>query len=225
MTSCKASKEKSHCAKLSVGVVLLAAGEGLRMGGIPKCLMSLEGVPLIQRHLTAMQQTGIDEVVVVTGFYHEQIEPALAGLAVNVVRNPHPETGQQSSVKLGLESVGTACELVMVVLADQPLVGKPELTELISAFKHRPAETSVVYPEVDGQRGNPVVFSGQVIAAMLASGNNIGCRKFIDANPALVHILKTDNQHFILDLDTVADVAAFEARTGMKLELPVGSAI
>jgi CTP:molybdopterin cytidylyltransferase MocA len=225
MSSCSTAQEKDHCDKLNIGVVLLAAGEGSRMGSIPKCLLRLEGVPLIQRHLTAMQQTGIDEVVVVTGFYHEQIEPALADFSVKLVRNPYPEQGQQSSVKLGLESVSTACELVMVVLADQPLVGKTELKELISAFKHRPAQTCVVYPEADGQRGNPVAFSGQVIASMLASGTNIGCRKFIDANPELVHILKTENAHFILDLDTAADVAAFEMRTGMKLEPPVGHAV
>lgn len=218
--TCTASQGGKSCGKLRVGVVLLAAGEGSRMGSIPKCLLRLEGVPLIQRHLAAMQQTGIDEIVVVTGFYHEQIEPALADFSARVVRNPHPEQGQQSSVKLGLESVSAACELVLVALADQPLVGKKELIELISAFKHRPAATSVVYPEVHGQRGNPVAFSGEVIASMLASGNNIGCRKFIDANPALVHKLETSNQHFILDLDTTEDIAAFNGRTGMKLELP-----
>ena len=41
-------------ARLRVGAVLLAAGEGSRMGGVPKCLMSLAGVPLINRHLIAM---------------------------------------------------------------------------------------------------------------------------------------------------------------------------
>ena len=64
-------------ARLRVGAVLLAAGEGSRMGGVPKCLMSLAGVPLINRHLIAMSGAGIDEVVVVTGYYHQQIEPAV----------------------------------------------------------------------------------------------------------------------------------------------------
>jgi CTP:molybdopterin cytidylyltransferase MocA len=78
----------------------------------------------------------------------------------------------------------------------------------------------VVYPEVNGQRGNPVAFSGEVIAEMLESGKNVGCRKFIDANPAIVHKLQTTNDRFIIDLDTQDDIAAFEKRTGWKLTMP-----
>lgn len=206
--------------RLRVGAVLLAAGEGSRMGGVPKCMLKLQGVPLINRHLIAMSGGGIDEVVVVTGYYHEQIEPAVETFPVTVVRNPQPQEGQQSSVKLGLAALGTKFDLVLVVLADQPLVGSAELTELIAAYKKRPPGTSVVYPEVNGQRGNPVAFSGEVIAEMLESGKNIGCRKFIDANPAMVHKLITNNDRFIIDLDTPDDIAAFEKRTGWKLTMP-----
>ncbi len=203
-----------------VGVVLLAAGEGSRMGGVPKCLLQLQGVPLIQRHLTAMREVGIHEVVVVTGFYHQVIEPAVEPFAVRIERNPSPEHGQQSSVKLGLAQLGSDFDLVLIALADLPLVGNAELQELIAAFKNRPSGTSVVYPEVNGQRGNPVAFSGEVIADMLESGKNIGCRKFVDANPALVHKLITKSEGFVLDLDTTADIAAFEERTGLKLTMP-----
>lgn len=206
--------------RLRVGAVLLAAGEGARMGHVPKCMLKLQGVPLINRHLIAMSGGGIDEVVVVTGFYHDQIEPAVESFPVTVVRNPQPEQGQQSSVKLGLETLGSKFDLVLIALADQPLIGSAELTELIAAFKKRPPGTGVVYPEVNGQRGNPVVFSGDIIASMLESGKNIGCRKFIDANPALVHKLETLNDRFIVDLDTLADIAAFEKRTGWTLTMP-----
>ena len=206
--------------QLRVGAVLLAAGEGSRMGHVPKCLLKLQGVPLINRHLIAMSGGGINEVVVVTGFYYEQIEPSVESFPVTVVRNPQPEQGQQSSVKLGLEALGSKFDIVLIALADQPLIGSAELTELIAAFKKRPPGTCVVYPEVRGQRGNPVAFSGEVIASMLESGKNIGCRKFIDANPALVHKLETDNDRFILDLDTPDDIASFEQRTGWALTMP-----
>ena len=93
-------------ARLRVGAVLLAAGEGSRMGGVPKCLLSLQGVPLINRHLIALSGGGIDEVVVVTGYHHAEIEPAVETFPVTIVRNPHPEAGQQSSVRLGLEALG-----------------------------------------------------------------------------------------------------------------------
>ena len=56
--------------RVRVGAVLLAAGEGKRMGGVPKALIELGGVPLINRQLIALSGAGVDEVVVVTGHYH-----------------------------------------------------------------------------------------------------------------------------------------------------------
>lgn len=207
-------------ARLRVGAVLLAAGEGSRLGKVPKCLLSLQGVPLIKRHLIALSSAGVDEVVVVTGHYHADVEPAVEAFPVTVVRNPSPEDGQQSSVRLGLEALGDKLDLVLIALADQPLLGGDDLTELISAFKKRPPDTSIVYPEVHGQRGNPVIFAGELIAQLLAADKHIGCRKFIDNNPELVHKLITENDRYTLDIDTPEDMVAFEKRTGWQLALP-----
>ena len=206
--------------RLRVGAVLLAAGEGSRLGGMPKCLLRLQGVPLINRHLVALSGGGIDEVVVVTGYHHADIEPAVETFPVTVVRNPHPESGQQSSVRLGLEALGSKFDVILVALADQPLLSSAEFTEMISAFKRRPDGSSIVYPEVKGRRGNPVVFSGEVIAALLATQQPIGCRKFMDDHPELVHKYATDNDRFIIDIDTPEDLAAFEKRTGWTLSMP-----
>ena len=206
--------------RLRVGAVLLAAGEGSRLGSLPKCLLRLQGVPLINRHLIALSGGGIDEVVVVTGYHHADIEPAVETFPVTVVRNPHPEQGQQSSVRLGLEALGSSFDVILVALADQPLLSSAEFTELIAAFKRRPPGTSMLYPEVNGVRGNPVVFSGEMIAGLLTTQRSIGCRKFMDDHPELVHKHVTDNDRFIIDVDTPEDLKAFEKRTGWTLSMP-----
>lgn len=206
--------------RLRVGAVVLAAGEGSRMGSLPKCMLRLQGVPLINRHLIALSGGGIDEVVVVTGYHHAEVEPAVEAFPVTIVRNPQPEAGQQSSVRLGLEALGTRFDVVLIVLADQPLLSSSEFTELISAFKKRPPGAAILYPEVKGQRGNPVIFSGEVIADLLATEQKISCRKFMDDHPELVHKHITDNDRFIIDVDTREDLAAFEKRTGWTLSLP-----
>ena len=51
--------------RVRVGAILLAAGQGSRMGGVPKALIELQGVPLINRQLIALSGAGVDEVVVV----------------------------------------------------------------------------------------------------------------------------------------------------------------
>ena len=202
---------------VKIGAVLLAAGEGARMGAVPKSLLRLEGIPLIHRHLAALREIAVDELVVVTGYHYERIEAAISDQAVRFVRNPEPQRGQQSSVRLGAAALGIELDLVMVVLADQPLIGTVDLKELISAFTQRPSGTGVLYPVVQEQRGNPVVFSSALIATMLHSANDTDFRRYIDDHPAVVHRYQTPNEHFIIDLDTAEDVAAFERRTGCVL--------
>lgn len=204
------------------GAVLLAAGEGSRMGSVPKSLLTLDGTPLIQRHLTALREARLDEIVVVTGYHHQAIEAALVDQSVRVIRNPEPQRGQQSSVRLGIGALGFGFDFVMVVLADQPLIDAADHEELIRAFINRPAGAGVLYPQVGDQRGNPVVFSGELIEAMLGSGNDADFRRFIDEHPAAVHRYPTFNAHFIIDLDTPEDMTAFEQRTGRRLQWPTG---
>ncbi len=193
------------------------------MGSVPKCLLSLDGVPLVHRHLQALRETGVHDVVVVTGYHHERIEPVIGSTGAITVRNPHPERGQQTSVRIGMEALGSGYDLVIVALADQPLVGSAELTELVSAFKSRATGTQVVYPSVQGKRGNPVIFSGELVDQMLANQSEIAPRKLIDQHPELVHLHQTANDRFIFDLDTRDDIHEFEKRTGMKLVMPMPS--
>lgn len=205
--------------RLTCGVVLLAAGQGSRMGGVPKCLLTIAGTTLLERHLAAMAAADIDHIVVVSGHYHDRVEPLAASFPVTLVRNPYPDAGQPSSVRLGVEALGGDVDLLIVALADQPLVGSAELRELVQAFAQRPDGTDVVYPEVHGERGNPVAFSGALIRSMLASGR-LALRKFIDDHPQRVHRHRTANEHFIVDLDTPEDIDALRQRTGWQLALP-----
>lgn len=198
------------------------------MGIVPKSLLLLEGVPLIERQLSALQHAGIDEVVIVTGYHHEPIEAAITAAtsrlsqAVRVVRNTEPHLGQQSSVRLGVAGLESELSAVLIALADQPLIGAAELHELINAFERRPEGTGVLYPIVRGERGNPVVFSADVIAILRGDGNEADFRRFIDQNPTAVYRYDTDNTNFITDLDTREDIDRFQQRTGLTLQWPAG---
>jgi L-glutamine-phosphate cytidylyltransferase len=66
--------------------VILAAGRGSRMGHLgddrPKCMVELEGKPLIQRQISALRRGGVDEIGVVRGYRAEMIDfPGLAYFA------------------------------------------------------------------------------------------------------------------------------------------------
>lgn len=206
-------------ARLRVGAVLLAAGTGSRMGGVAKSLIRLQGVPLINRQLIALSGAGVDEVVVVTGFARDAVEASVSTFPVTLAYNADYALGQQSSVRVGLQALRGNFDAVLVVLADQPLLGAADLTELIAAFKKRPAG-HVVVPVVDGQRGNPIVMDEVALADILASDTNLACRHLVERQPELVHVHTSTNTRFVTDLDTLADMAALAQRTGWRLDLP-----
>ena len=205
--------------RLRIGAVLLAAGEGRRMGGVAKPLIRLQGVPLISRQLVALSGAGVDEVVVVTGYARDAVEEQVRSFPVTVTHNDAYAQGQESSVRIGLEALNGPFDAIFVVPSDQPLISAGDLTELIGAFKKR-AAGHVVVPFVNGQRGNPILLDEVAHAQILASGVNLACRHLVEQNPELVHVHATANTRYITDLDTVEDVRALAQRTGWQLELP-----
>ena len=207
--------------RLVVGAVLLAAGSGSRMGNRPKCLLELGGVPLIRRQLIALSGAGVDELVVVLGHYADQIEPAVMDFPVTLVRNLDPDAGQNSSLRLGLQTLSPKIDTVLVALADQPLINSQDINDLIGAYKKRPEGTQVVQPTVEGQPGNPVMFSGDVRDQILAGEAKIGCKQWQSAHPEAVHRWVTSNQRYRTDVDSPEDIEALAARTGHRLRWPV----
>ena len=206
--------------RLRIGAVLLAAGAGRRMGGVAKPLIRLQGVPLINRHLVALSGAGVDEVVVVTGHARDAVEELVRPFTVTLAHNEAHAEGQQGSVRIGLAALSGPFDAVFIALADQPLIGAGDLTELIGAFKKRPAG-HVVVPVVQGRRGNPILLDGVAQARILDSGAHLGCRHFIENHPELVHVHETPNTRFTTDLDTAEDVEQLARRTGWRLEMPV----
>jgi molybdenum cofactor cytidylyltransferase len=206
--------------RLVVGAVLLAAGAGARMGGRPKALLELGGVPLIRRQLIALSGTGVDEVVVVLGHHAELIEPVVQEFPVTLVRNPRPDDGQVSSQRLGLQALAGKLDAVLVALADQPLIHTQDITDLIGAYKKRPEGTGVVMPQVDGEPGNPVIFSAQVREQILQGDANVGCRQWRTAHPEAVAPFVTGNRRYRVDVDTQEDIERFERETGHALRWP-----
>jgi CTP:molybdopterin cytidylyltransferase MocA len=210
--------------RVVIGAVLLAAGSGSRMGSRPKSLLELGGVPLIRRQLIALSGAGVDEVVVVLGHHAELIEPAVQTFPVTVVRNPRPDDGQVSSQRIGLAALAGKLDAVIVALADQPLINAQDLTALIGAWKKRPEGASVVFPQVAGERGNPVIFAAEVREQILAGDAHLGCRQWQSANAQAVAPFVTDNRRYRVDLDTLEDIERFQRETGHALKWPAALA-
>jgi CTP:molybdopterin cytidylyltransferase MocA len=202
--------KSSQNPRLRLAILLLAAGEGSRLGGHPKALLKKDGKTLLQSFISCVQGIAPVEVVIVTGFYAQAIESEIEScdilnLPVQVVRNSNPQAGQASSVRLGLEALKANYDVLLVALSDQPNIGSAEIGALLDQYRHRDAHQEIILPQVNGQRGNPVLFSKKAVEAILSMPGMV-CRPYMDQNPALVKIYETDNTAFILDVDTEADI-------------------
>lgn len=201
--------------EMKTSAVLLAAGEGSRMGYVAKSLLEFRGESFLSRLLGSLRDAAVHSISVVTGFHQQAIEADVQAFInrdkahhaqlIKILRNPSPEQGPQSSVKLALESIEKDSDRVVIALADQPLINAHDLVELFNAFENRPVGTEILYPVVLGSRGNPVILSGQALKHYLTLSDSMSCRKFIDTHPALVHQYQTNNHHFITDIDTPED--------------------
>lgn len=213
-------------ARTTVGAVLLAAGAGSRLGGRPKALLELGGVPLVMRQLIALSGAGVDEVAVVLGHHADAIEPVVRALPITVVHNPDPDAGQASSVIAGLRALSPRLDAVIVALADQPLIDTQDIVALIGAFKKR-GDAQMVVPRVqaDGgepQPGNPVIFTAALRDQWLAGDADAACRHWRQQHPEQVRWFDTDNRRYRFDIDTPEDLARFAAATGHELRWPAG---
>ena len=136
------------------------------------------------------------------------------------VRNPNPDAGQVSSLRLGLATLAGKLDAALVALADQPLIGAGDINDLIGAYKKRPPGTEVVQPSVNGLPGNPVVFSQSVREAILQGQADVGCRQWQAAHPQQVFHWETSNTRYRTDVDTPEDIEALAQRTGHRLVWP-----
>ena len=196
---------------LNLAIVLLAAGQGSRLGSIPKALLRKDGKTLLEHFCQAVEPLRPLEFTVVTGFHAEAIEAELAkhakalALPMTVVRNHHPERGQISSVRLALENLHSQYDVLAVCLSDQPNISKQDLTILLEQFAAREPGKEMLLPQVNGQRGNPVLFSRKAVESILTIPKMV-FRLYMDQNPNLVKIFETNQLAFIQDVDTDTDI-------------------
>ena len=214
--------------RTTIGAVLLAAGAGARLGGRPKALLELGGVPLVLRQLIALSGAGVDEVAVVLGHHAEAVEAAVSAFPITLVHNPSPDDGQVSSVRLGLRALSPNLDAIIVAPADMPLIDTQDIVALIGAYKKR-GDAAMVAPRVRGEDGeaepgNPVIFDAALRASWLAGDADLACRKWRTAHPEQVRWFDTDNRRYSIDIDTPDDLQRFAAETGHALRWPASIA-
>ena len=191
---------------VKVAGIVLAAGRSRRLGGEDnKCLLPVDGVPMVVRVARLSLET-CATTVVTTGFDADAVQDALSPLAdsVRIAFNPNWESGQASSLKTGLTPLAETFDGCAIFLADQPCVQPETVRRLLAEFRVRPHE--FIAPRHQGRRGNPVIIPAHRFYEIMALGGDAGARPLLKRYG--VHEVDVSDPGVLLDVDTMSDYAA-----------------
>jgi molybdenum cofactor cytidylyltransferase len=187
--------------------IVLAAGLSRRMGR-PKLLLELYGKPVIRHAVESVIAAGIRQVLVVTGPDQEPLARALDGLDVRFAVNPTPESGQGSSVGVGVSALPSGTDAALIALADQPGVPAEVIPALIEALK-QPGK-AIAAPRYSDGLGNPVLFAASVFLELRTLGGDRGARAVVERDPSRLAVVDISSA-MPRDIDTPEDYESLSA--------------
>ena len=196
----------------NIAAVVLAAGRSTRMGGPNKLLAEIGGRSLVRIAVEQALASRAKPVIVVTGHERERVEAALKGLPVQFVHNPDFAVGLGGSVRTGIAAVPAAADGAIVCLGDMPQVDAALIDRLIAGFAPEQGALAVV-PTIDGQRGNPVLWSRRFFPDLMAIEGDVGARNLINRYGEAVVEVPVTGKGALVDVDTP------EALRGVKAEI------
>jgi molybdenum cofactor cytidylyltransferase len=157
--------------------LVLAAGGSRRLGQ-PKQLLPYGAGTLLEHVLDVARRCAFDQLVCVVG-------PELGELdfgGMTLVENPDFGEGCSSSIAVALDAVDPRCEVLVLMLGDQPGVVPATVGSLLAGRGQAPLAACAY---ADG-RGHPLAFARSMFGELRALHGDKGVWKLLDRHAALV---------------------------------------
>ena len=197
----------------AVGAIVLAAGLSTRMGQ-PKQIMAWGSKLIVRQVVDVLAGSGAKPIVVVTGHVREQVEAAIAGVAIAGVVgaatpafNPDFADGSMMrSLQVGLRALSSStCGAALVALGDQPQIESAVVRAVMERW--RAGGKEVVAPSFGGRRGHPVLFARSLWPELLAAFANLLPRDLLKSFSGKIAYLEVATDSVLRDVDTPEDYA------------------
>lgn len=185
-----------------ISAIILAAGQGLRMGK-QKLLLELEGRTIIERVVDTVLASKVNESIVVLGYQAGKMAEVLGERPVKPVFNRDYRLGQSTSLIAGIKAGDPRAGALMVVLADQPLLTVSLINQLIDFYNN--SKYLIVRPFLGENPGHPVLMNTCLVPELLELKEDIGAREIIALHGEEVGLLQLDSREELLDIDTPDD--------------------
>ena len=201
------------------GVVIVAAGQGRRMGG-PKALLTVpsgdmtSGEPLAVAHARAHLDRGARRVVVVVRAEVAAVLARFARPGLELVISSAPDAlGPAGSLRTALHYLEAAPDdWLLVQPVDAPPVA-PEVVAALVARAHAEPRPRAVRPVFEGRRGHPVLVSRSVMDPLRAAAPP-PLRDVLASLGDEVVDVPVGDRACVVGFDTPDDVAAWYGEVG-----------
>jgi CTP:molybdopterin cytidylyltransferase MocA len=190
---------------MRIGAIILAAGSSTRMGEF-KPLLSIGPRTLLGHTVSLFQESGIEDIAVVTGHQSRDLIQELDRYPCRSVLNANFSDGMLSSVQVGVETLDTAIDAFFLLPVDIPLVRRHTIHKLLEAMDQDP-HALVFYPEYQTRRGHPPLIRRDLAAAILSSDVQGGLRALLRKYRQKSRNVPVDDPFILLDADTPEDLA------------------
>lgn len=181
--------------------IVFAAGASRRFGR-PKLLERFEGEPLVARAARLARQCCGDRSVLVTGHRAADVTRAAGGHCAVVLHNTDYMQGLGSSIALAAAELAGKADALLLLLADQPLVGPAHVAALLGSWSGDPVE--IVATGFGGTRGPPVLMPKATFPALARLTGDVGARAVLADSRFRVTIV--DCEAASIDIDSVAEL-------------------
>jgi molybdenum cofactor cytidylyltransferase len=163
------------------------------------------GAPLLHAALAAARAAPGGSVTVVTGAEAEAVAAATKAFdpAIRIVHAADHAEGMAASLRAGVASLAPEVEAAFVFLADMPRVPPAVLAPLAEAVA---AGAPAAAPVFQGRRGNPVVLSRGLFAAVAALSGDVGARSILQRLGARLALVETTDGGVLFDVDEPGDL-------------------
>jgi len=177
--------------------IVLAAGQSRRFGAT-KQLARYSGETLVERALRlAVGVTG-DNTVLVVGADWLRVLQACQPMRGFLVRNERYAEGLSTSIAAAVGSVLGIADAVLILLADQPLVGEAQLLDLTARWRENPGR--IVASRYSGRLGPPAVVPARLFPELMSLVGDQGARDLI--NSPEESAIAVDCEAAAVDIDT-----------------------
>lgn len=185
-------RRREPCFNSGVRVIaiVLAAGEGRRMGG-PKALLRIEGASFLARVASLLNRPGVESVVAVLGHEARRVrEQALVDPCVRLVVNETYPAGMLSSILRGLdEAEALGADAALIHPVDHPLVEATTVDRVVASLREG---TRIAVPRYEGRRGHPAGFAREAWWSVRAADPAVGARQVLRDHPDWVREVDGD---------------------------------